>query len=149
MRRLELIAISAFALLSATCSARVSGPPEIVVDRTVCGHCGMFVSEPVYAAAYQADGGELRVFDEIGCLLEAMRREVASPTNVWFQDAAGGGWLDAEKAIFVASPQVATPMNGGVLAYADAAAAEKAITAHGGEVVRSFRELMTRKGDAR
>ena len=143
------MAIMAFALLSATCSAKVPGPPEIVVDRTACSHCGMLVSEPVYAAAYQAPGVEPRVFDDIGCMLEAVRRETSSPASVWSQDATGGGWLDAHEAVFVASPHVRTPMSGGVLAYADAAAAEQAVAAHGGEVVRSFHELMTRKGEAR
>lgn len=146
---MKLMVIMAFALLSAACSAKVSGPPEIVVDRTVCSHCGMLVSELVYAAAYQAHDGEPRVFDDIGCMLEAVRRETASPVNVWLQDAAGGGWLDAHAATVVVSPEVRTPMSGGMLAYASAAAAEKAITARGGEVVRSFEELMTRKGDAR
>lgn len=141
--------IVAVALLLAACSATMTGPPEIVVDRTVCSHCGMFVSEPAYAAAYQAPGQEPRVFDDIGCLLNAVRREPVSPDHVWFQDAAGGGWLTADEAIFVGSSRVRTPMSGGLLAYTDLAAAERAARTHDGEVVRSFEELMTRKGDAR
>ncbi len=149
MRRFQLSVILAFALLSAACSAKASGPPEISVDRTACSHCGMLISEPVYAAAYQTAGGEPRVFDDIGCMLDALRRDSASPADVWLQNAVGGGWLTSREAVFVASPQLRTPMNGGVLAYATAAAAEKAAAAHGGEVVRSLQELMTRKGDAR
>ena len=143
------LVIVAVALLSAACSARAAGPPEIVVDRTACSHCSMFVSEPIYAAAYQAPGEEPRLFDDIGCMLDALRRETASPIHIWVQDAAGAGWLDANAAIFVASPDIRTPMNGGVLAYADAAAAAKAAAAHGGQVVRSWPELMTLKGDLR
>ena len=141
--------IVAVALLSAACSAAAAGPPEIVVDRTACSHCGMFVSEPIYAAAYQAHGNEPRLFDDIGCMLEAVRRETASPIEIWVQDAAGAGWLDADRAIFVASVDIRTPMSGGVLAYADAAAAEKAAATHRGSVLRSLPELMTWKGDAR
>ena len=143
------LVILAFALLSAACSAQAAGPPEIVVDRTACSHCGMFVSEPIYAAAYQAPGTEPRVFDDIGCMLEALRHETASPIDVWLQDAGGAGWLGADAATFVASAHIRTPMSGGVLAYADAAAAEKAATAHGGHVMRSVAELMAWKGDAR
>ena len=40
-------------------------------------------------------------------------------------------------------------MSGGLLAYADAAAAATAATANGGKVMRSLQELMTWKGDAR
>ena len=45
-----------FALLLTACSAQVTGPPDILVDQTACSHCRMLVSEPAYAAAYQAGG---------------------------------------------------------------------------------------------
>jgi hypothetical protein len=109
----------------------------------------MFVSEPAYAAAYRAGSGEPRVFDDIGCMLDAVRRETASPLVVWVQDAAGGGWVNAEAAVFVSSAHIPTPMHGGVLAYADPAAATTAAAQHRGDVVPSFQALMTRKGDAR
>ena len=141
--------IAAVALLAAACSAKAAGPPEIAIDRTACSHCGMLVSEPIYAASYQAPGQEPRVFDDIGCMLEAVRKETASPLQVWLQDANGGGWLDAAAAMVVASQHVSTPMNGGFLAYADGAAAASAAAAHQGAVVGSLPELMTWKGDAR
>lgn len=143
------LVIAAFALLSAACSAKAAGPPEIVVDTTACSHCGMLVSEPIYAAAYQAQGQPPRVFDDIGCLLEALRGEATVPAEVWLQDAGGAGWLDADTAIFVASTRIPTPMSGGVLAYAAAAAAETAATAHGGRVLRSWHEVRTWKGEAK
>ena len=143
------LAIVVFALTATACSARAMGPPEIVVDRTSCSHCGMFVSEPVYASAYQAPGNDPRVFDDIGCMLEALRRETASPITVWLQDAAGAGWIDADQAIVVSAPRLRTPMSGGWLAYADAATAEKAAVAHEGTIVGPFAELMTREGGAR
>ena len=143
------LVIVAFALLFSACGAKAIGPPEIVVDRTACSHCGMFVSEPAYAAAYQAHGHEPRLFDDIGCMLEALRRETVPPIEVWVQDAAGGGWLDADAAIFVASANIRTPMSGGLLAYAEAAAADRAAETHRGRLLRSVQELMTWKGDAR
>lgn len=145
-RRLVIVV---FALLAAACGAKAMGPPEIVVDRTACSHCGMLISEPIYAAAYQASGLEPRVFDDIGCMLDALRGETTPPANVWVQNAAGGGWLDANQAIFVAAPKVRTPMGGGWLAHADAAAADKAAAAHGSTVVRSFEALKTQNGDVR
>jgi copper chaperone NosL len=144
-----LLVIAACALLSASCAATAADHPEIVVDQTACSHCGMLVSEPAYAAAYRAPGQEPRVFDDIGCMLDALRQETASSLNVWVQDAAGGGWVDADRAVFVGSSRVQTPMHGGVLAYADAAAAAAASAAHDGALIRSFVELMTRKGAAR
>ena len=141
------IVIVAFALLSSACSANVTGPPQIVVDQTACSHCGMFVSEPIYAAAYQAEGQAARLFDDIGCMLNALRGD-DRPRNIWVQDAAGGGWIDAGKATFVAGSSIRTPMSGGVLAYAESAAAGRAAAVHRGEVL-SLQELMTSKGEAR
>ena len=141
--------IVAFALLVTACGAKVTGPPEILVDQTACSHCGMLVSEPLYAAAFQAEGAEAQVFDDIGCMLEALTRETAPPTHVWVQDAAGGGWLDADDATFVGSAQLRTPMSGGLLAYAGAAAAEKAAQANAGAVMRSLEEAMTWNGDTK
>jgi hypothetical protein len=109
----------------------------------------MLVSEPAYAAAYYAPGRDARVFDDIGCMLDALRQETASPLTIWMQDAAGGGWIDADDAVFVTAPGLRTPMNGGVLAYRDVAAAEKTAATQRGEVVRSFDELAARKGAAR
>ena len=143
-----LYAVIVAAALLTACGATASGPPDIVVDRTVCSHCGMLVSEPIYAAAYQAGGADARVFDDIGCLLDAIRREPTAPPSVWVQDAGGGGWLAADAAVFVASPGIRTPMNGGVLAYATAAAAHAAAP-QGAALVPSWPALVARTGDVR
>lgn len=140
---------AALALLVAACSAAVTGPPEIVVDRTACSHCGMFVSEPTYAAAYQAQGQAARVFDDIGCMMNALRRDTTTPAAVWVQDAAGTGWMNADIATFVVSAQIRSPMNGGVLAYADRAAAQDAAGKYHGRMVDSLAELLASNGDVK
>lgn len=133
-------------LLAAGCGVQAGGPPQIVVDRTACSHCGMLISEPLYAAAYQAPEADGRVFDDIGCLLEAARAEPGGGLRFWFHDAAAGGWMEGTAAVFVASPAIRTPMGGGVIAYRDPAAAELAAERHRGEIVRSLPELLARKG---
>ena len=142
---------------SAACGVRADGPPEVQVDRTACSRCGMLVSEPAYAAAYRTPGSDARVFDDIGCLLEAARREsTAGPIRFWFQDAAspqdgpraargrprGENWIDGETAVFVASPALRTPMGGGLIAYHDRTAAREAAARHRGRVVDSLNDLL-------
>lgn len=134
-------------LLIAACDPNSGAPPQIVVDRTACSHCTMLISEPRYAAAYQGAGVEAKVFDDIGCLIEAARTETTTGLRYWFQDASGGGWIEGDAAIFVASPEIRTPMSGGILAYRDAAAAEQAAGKYRGRVVRSLPELMKEKGE--
>ena len=149
---LKLTILSAFALFAAACSAKAEGPPEIVVDRTACSHCTMLISEVAYAAAYQAPGADARVFDDIACMLEGLQRdgvgrESGTDLRVWFHDAGDGRWIDGETAVFVVSPEIKTPMGGGIIAYRDLAGAEQAAARHHGKVVRSLSELMNRRGE--
>jgi copper chaperone NosL len=144
MRLLPIVL--AAGLLVAACAARAEGPPELVVDRTVCSHCGMLVSEPIYAAAFRTPGTAGRVFDDIGCLQAAARQTPDATARYWFHDAAQGGWIEGTEAVFMTAPGLRTPMGGGVLAYGDATDAEKAARAHGGEVVPTLAALLGRNG---
>jgi copper chaperone NosL len=144
--RLKLGLAGLALLITAGCAVKTGGPPDIVVDRSVCSHCSMLISEPLYAAAYQAPGSEGRVFDDIGCLLDAVRSETSPGLRLWFRDASQGEWIEEPGAIFVASPEIRTPMGGGVIAYRDPIAAEQAAGRHHGVVVRSIRELRSRQG---
>jgi hypothetical protein len=108
----------------------------------------MLISEVAYAAAYQVRGAESRVFDDIGCLLEAARDETGSDLRFWFHDASSREWIEGDRAAFVASAAIRTPMGGGILAYGDPIAAERAAPAYRGRVTRSITELLGRKGDS-
>ena len=145
MRRRLGIGVAAL-LIAAACGVNADGPPKIVVDRTPCSHCGMLISETVFAAAYRGAGEDGRVFDDIGCLLEALERRGGPDVRVWVHDASGGGWIDGAAAVFVTAPSIRTPMNGGILAYRTAAAAEQAAGRHRGEIVRSMAALRSRGG---
>lgn len=140
-RSLALAAVLVSAA-GAGCSASLQGPPEIVVDRTACSHCGMLVSEPAYAAAYRAPGAEARVFDDIGCLLTAASEEPAAASlRFWFHDTPSAAWIDGGDAVFVRAPSLRTPMGGGIIAFRDAAAAQAAALTHEGGVTPSLDDL--------
>jgi len=142
MNRLAML--GAMVMLTAACGVKADGPPEIGVDRTPCSHCGMLISEPIYAAAYRAPGSAARVFDDIGCLRDAARAESGALTY-WFHDADDGGWIDGPQASFVASTEIRTPMGGGLIAYRDAGAAERSAARRHGRVVRSLGDLLTKE----
>jgi copper chaperone NosL len=103
----------------------------------------MLISEPAYAAAYRAPGVDPRVFDDIGCLLEAARKEPAkSSLTFWFHDVATSVWIGGQDAVFVASPGLRTPMGGGVIAYRDRTAAREGAVRHSGSVIESLSDLL-------
>lgn len=132
---------------SAACGVKADGPPHIEVDRTPCAHCGMLISEPSFAAAYRRDGSDARIFDDIGCLLNAVSGE-PNPERLrfWFHDAATAVWIDRTEAVFVRSARLRTPMAGGLVAYRGAAAAERAAAQHEGQVVASLDDLLKARG---
>ena len=140
----RLAAIVAMTLSAAiACRAGADGPPRIEVDRTACAHCGMLISEPMFAAAYRSPHGEPRVFDDIACMLDAAGKEQnPGALRFWFHDAATSRWIDGGAATFVSSASLKTPMGGGLVAYGDEAAANRAANAQQGTVIRSVGDLL-------
>lgn len=141
-----IAAAAAAAALGTACGVRADGPPDIAVDRTPCAHCGMLISEPIYAAAYRTARSESRVFDDIGCLLKAAAQEPrADALRFWFHDAATAVWIDGTDAVFVSSSALRTPMGGGLVAFRDPAVAREAAERQQGSVVPSLQELLQRR----
>lgn len=146
-KRLRVLALVTAALASSSCAASADGPPQIVVDRTACAHCGMLVSEPAFAAAYRAPAGAARVFDDIDCLLEATKT-ATDPHRLqfWFHDVRDGRWMTGDEAIFVKAADPRTPMGGGLTAYRDADGAERAAERHRGRVLGRLSDVMRSGG---
>ena len=146
MRTLKMAIVITAAVLMSACGADANGPPDIQVDRTACAHCTMLISEPRYAAAYQVEGTGARVFDDIGCLLDALDKETKAPAGFWFRDTNEDAWIEGDKASFVLSDAIRTPMSGGITAYRDVQSAEAAASRHNGSVVKTFAALRQMKG---
>jgi nitrous oxide reductase accessory protein NosL len=131
------------------CAGRGAAPPAIVMDRSACSRCGMFISERAYAAAIRWPDGHDQLFDEIGCLVEAVRQLPAGGAHYWFHDAADGEWIADGRPVFVVSPEFRTPMGGGIVAYRSLPAAERAASRQGGRIVREFSQLVTLERSSR
>lgn len=128
---------------SLACGVNGEAPPAIEVDSTPCAHCGMLVSEALFAAAYKAAGGEARVFDDIACLVRSAKREGhPDALRFWFHDAATGQWIPGADASFVKSDRLRTPMSGGLVAYRGLSAAQRGAVEHHGHAIRSLSDLM-------
>ena len=131
------------------CAARATVPPAILMDRSACSKCGMLISERAYAAAIRWPDGHDQVFDDIGCLVAAVRQTPARDAQYWFHDAVSGEWITGASPVFVISPELRTPMGGGIVAYLDQASAEReAIHVHG-RVVHDIQALMALEGNSR
>lgn len=111
------------------------GPPAITLDRSACGHCGMLVSELRTAGALRVADGTAHVFDDIGCLLSAVRELQQNDGRIWVHDAASSQWVPADSAVFTRRADIWTPMGSGLLAWTEASAPS-------GEVTLTFEELL-------
>ena len=91
-------------LLVWSCQKEVDfSPREINFDRDVCHVCKMGLTDPKYNVQAINEHGEVRWYDDLGCLVEDMREGdfhtwKGSKYKIWIGDAETGQWIDAEKA---------------------------------------------------
>jgi copper chaperone NosL len=108
-----LAAFASAALGLAACRAS-EGPRPIAYDRESCAHCRMLISEPRFAAQLETAEGEVRSFDDPGCLLADLATRSAQPRALWFHHVREERWLDAAHVAF--EPAERTPMGYGLAA---------------------------------
>lgn len=114
-----------------------SGPPKISYGRDTCDFCHMIISEARYAAAYRDGNGKPYVFDDIEDLvLHAEEHGHSSEMTAWVHDYNTEEWLEVDDAWFVFSPEIPTPMAGGMVAFETEQAANDFAETVEGEVLR-------------
>ena len=127
--------------LGLSCAERGVAPPELHLGLQVCAECAMAVSDARVAAAMIVDdgSGERRemLFDDLGCLL-AYEGKHAETTILarYVRDYGGERWLDFERASYLRSAVIPTPMRYGIVAFDSWERAEAARAERGGEVLR-------------
>ena len=129
--------------LAGACAGRAAAPPAIVMDRSACSRCGMLISEKAYAAAIRFPDGHDQLFDDIGCLVAAVREKPAADSHYWFHDGVSGEWITDVAPVFAVSSLLRTPMAGGIVAYRDPETARHSVEHIGGRVVRDFSQVLT------
>jgi len=122
---------------------------EVVPGIDACNECGMVIDQPGQACGYVSDG-EFVSFDSPACLLrsyEALRKAgTESLPAVYVADYGDATMHPAETSAFLLTDHRPTVMNGGVLCFADRAAAE-ALRSHEDEVVTDWAGFQTARGE--
>ena len=132
MRRLACL------VLLAVCGEDAAGPAPIALGEDACDHCRMIISEAPFAAQARFDG-KVEKYDDIGCMLERLRRG-ASPRELWVTDRNSGLWINARAAFYVQSEDLKTPMASGMAAVGGRADADALAGRVKGKVL-SFQDL--------
>jgi copper chaperone NosL len=129
MKQASTMVCLGLASLVGGCGSReTSRPPNVRYGQEACAFCRMIISDDRFAAAVVTDAGEALKFDDLGCLVEHEMRQVHRGAFYWVRDFGGARWLDAREATFVYSNQITSPMNHGLAAFPDAAAAGGLVT---------------------
>ncbi len=103
MKKLALITVL-FLITLSSCNSKVDfSPRPINFDRDVCYVCKMGLDDPKYNLQAINEHGQVRWYDDIGCLAEDMRdgdfnKWKGAKYKIWIGDAQTGKWIDAEKA---------------------------------------------------
>ena len=138
MKCVPLIAAS---MLLASCEqGRLTGPPEVLQGRTECAECGMLINEDRCCSGIlvEREGRrEALAFDDFGCQIIAERDRAAefSVVERWVKDYDTRQWVEAGVASFLYPAGVRTPMNTGIVAFADAESARRLAESSGGNVL--------------
>lgn len=114
------------AMFLAACAVRPPEPVEIDAA-DVCALCKMAISEKRYAAELVDTHGNVFKFDDIGCMIHfaGQRGWIGNPPARFVHDYDSPAWLKADRATFVRSPEIPSPMASGLIAIGDTAKAER------------------------
>jgi copper chaperone NosL len=103
----------------------------------------MAISERQYAAQVITRDGDAVKFDDIGCMAAYLRGAENEKQVIarFVADFDSRGWIKAEDAYYVKSPELKTPMRGGIVAFKDESSARRSAESYRGIGAR-FDEAM-------
>ena len=132
------------ALLLAACAGNgAPQPPQIAYGHDMCAQCGMTIDDERFAAALVMQDGKTRVFDDAGEMFLYQAEHSTETIRAWYvHDYTTKAWVNGEKAIYVVSDKVRSPMVTGVAAFVERSAAESFGKEMSGKVL-SFEETRT------
>jgi copper chaperone NosL len=123
-------AVAFFSMIVLITGCVPSGPEPIAIHKDMCHFCKMKISDPKFGAEIITSKGRIQKFDDIACVLEQVvenpNLEVAS---FWVADYVGQNHLlNVDKAFFIRSEELRSPMRGNVAAFGNRNEAEKFAT---------------------
>jgi copper chaperone NosL len=108
----------------------------------ICAKCKMAISERRYAAEFADREGAIVKFDDIRCMIRFVQEHnLRDKAAAYFvMDYEKRIWLSAEKAYYVKSKELPSPMVSGLAAFQERAKAEELSSKLHGEML-TFQDL--------
>ncbi len=140
MRRLTFLIAGIFCLAAAFwavgCADPDTGkPPRIRFGTDLCADCRMIIQDPRFAAACVTTDGEVKKFDDVGCLSSYLKTKGIQVRHRWARDFENGEWLADGEGVLVHSPSLVTPMGYGTVVFGNRDAAQKFLQNNSGSII--------------
>ena len=129
-----LVAAASVSFVLAGCNP---GPEPFVFGSDQDAFCRMTISEPEFAAQLVTRTGRAYKFDSIECMRGFLAAGSVPPEEIhgrWVTDAASRTLIPVDRATFVRSTGVRSPMGGGLIAFLETPQAEALAAESGGRV---------------
>jgi copper chaperone NosL len=143
MKRLPFVRFMILCLLLTACGAQSTeiNPPEIVYGQDVCEACGMIIDDARFAAATLLTNDETRKFDDLGEMFGYHTKHTDLQVRAWFvHDYTSQRWVRGETAYYVVNVEVTSPMDKGIIAFAQRAEAANYANEHNAKIL-SFEDI--------
>jgi copper chaperone NosL len=119
MRDRRALAVAASLMTLAACRGGDVTPVAIEIGAS-CASCRMTIADAHLAAEIVAPGEDPRIYDDIGCLLDDLRKRGAPErARTFVVDYRTGALVPANQAIYTRLETIETPMASHLIAHAD------------------------------
>ncbi len=117
--------------LVAGCSREIQ--PQEIHPEDLCEYCRMAISQFNFASEIAAPDGTAYKFDDVGCMIKyADEHSIPQGSIRFVRDFYTAEWVTVERAMFVKSSTVMTPMDFGVVAFSREENVKKFLSDYGG-----------------
>jgi copper chaperone NosL len=120
-------------------------------SRKACDYCRMIISDKQYGGKLRTAKGKTYIFDASECLAAFTIKQMAKPDTVATMSSVNfdnpASFVNVNRAIYLQTKALMSPMSLNLLAFATAADAEAARKKHPGEILRwnQVLEMVKRK----
>ena len=143
--RLFIISVLTAAMMLLAGCARSSEYPPVDIDSEtdICIKCNMHVPDDMFGVEYITKSGDVKKFDDLGCMIKYMNGSTDDIANVYVMDYLTEEWIDAERATYVNDPEIITPMSNGVVSFKTKEDAEQFVTEREQGEIFDYEALLT------
>lgn len=135
----KVIFILSIFVVAAACQVK---PVPINYGKDACHFCKMNIVEKTHAAEIVTKKGKAFKYDAIECMLNDLKTRENSEVALFLVSDYGnpGTLIDANKATYLVSPAIKSPMGANLSAFADKSEAEKHVNT-GEDIVFDWNEI--------